>query len=267
MRETTVVAGVDVSKRWLDVYVLPSQERWRSANDAEGVDQLARRLARLDAGLVVCEATGGLERLVWAALEAAGLRLAVLNPRRVRRFAGAVGQLAKTDRQDAALLARCGQQLKPEPTPMPSAQRQSLQALVARRRQVVRTRAAERQRLQQLPSLLHEELRRHIAFLDQAVSRLDQQVEALLHDDPRWRRQAELLQSAPGVGPQVTATLLAELPELGRLSTASGSPLRACYQRMRAAGKPANVALTACMRKLLVILNAMLRDQRPWQPA
>lgn len=312
MSGAEIVAGIDISKRRLDVHVWPGDERWRAANDADGVDELARRLAQLGVGLVVCEATGGLERLVWAALEAAGLRVAVVNPRQVRRYAGAAGRLSKTDRQDAELLARFGRQLAPTPTPMPAAQLQTLRALVARRRQLVKTRTAERQRLQQLPDPLHDEIRRHIAFLDAAVRRLTQEIETQLQQDPHWRRQAELLQSAPGVGPQLAATLIAELSELGRLThkqiaalaglapfnrdsgqfrgqrcvwggraqvrsvlymatlsatRCARSPIRPFYRRLRDAGKPAKVALTACMRKLLTILNAMIRDQQPWQPA
>lgn len=307
-----VVVGVDVSKRWLDVHVSPADAAWRAANEPEGADELARRLVGLQAELVVCEATGGFERLLQAALAAAGLSLAVVNPRQVRRFAGAAGQLAKTDRQDAALLARFGRQMQPRPTPMPSDQVRALQALVARRRQLVQARAVERQRLGQLPAALRDGVQRHIEFLDQEIGQLERQLRTLLDEDPDWRRQAELLQSAPGVGPQTTASLLAELPELGefghkqiaalvglapfnrdsgqwrgqrsvwggRASVRSAlymaalsaircadSPIQAGYRRLRAAGKPFKVAITACMRKLLTMLNAMIRDQQPWQPA
>lgn len=308
----TIVVGVDVSKRWLDVHVSPSGEAWRAANEPDGVDELARRLAEAGPALVVCEATGGLERLLQAALAAAGLSLAVVNPRQARRFAGAAGQLAKTDRQDAALLARFGRQMQPRPTPMPSDQVQELRALVLRRRQLVQARAAERQRRRQSPDALQPSVQRHIEFLSQEISQLERQLRTLLDEDPHWRAQAELLQSAPGVGPQTTASLLAELPELGQLGRKqiaalaglapynrdSGqwrgqrsvwggrasvrrtlymaavsairchdSPLREFHQRLMAVGKPFKVAITACMRKLLTFLNAMIQNQQPWQPA
>lgn len=308
----TVVVGVDVSKRWLDVHVSPAGEQWRAANEPDGVDELARRLVEAGPALVVCEATGGLERLLQAALAAAGLSLAVVNPRQARRFAGAAGQLAKTDRQDAALLARFGRQMQPRPTPMPSDQVQELRALVLRRRQLVQARAAERQRRGQSPDALQQSVQRHIEFLSQEIRQLERQLRTLLDEDPHWRAQAELLQSAPGVGPQTTAALLAELPELGQLGRKqiaalaglapynrdSGqwrgqrsvwggrasvrrtlymaavsairchdSPLREFHQRLMAVGKPFKVAITACMRKLLTFLNAMIQNQQPWQPA
>jgi transposase len=211
--------GIDVSGAWLDVAVRPSGAAWRSANDEAGVGELAGRLRALGPALVVLEATGGLERAAVAALALAGLAVAVVNPRQARDFAKATGRLAKTDALDAAALAHFAEALRPEPRPLPDAQAQALAALVERRRQVVGMLTAERNRRQQAPAAVHAHLDAHIAWLEQALRALDDELDRTLRASPLWREREQLLRGVKGVGPVVARALVAGLPELGRLST------------------------------------------------
>jgi transposase len=212
-----VTVGIDVAKARLDVAVRPSGDPWQAPNDEAGVAALAARLVALAPALVVLEATGGLERLAAAELAAAGLPVAVVNPRQVRDFARAVGQLAKTDALDAALLARFGEAVRPAPRPLPDAAQQELAALLARRRQVVAMRTAERQRLGPARPAGRERLRAHVRWLERELAALDDDLGGALRASPVWRAKEDLLRSVPGVGPVVALTLLAELPELGAL--------------------------------------------------
>jgi transposase len=288
-----VFAGIDVSKAALDVALRPSSEHWRSANDETGIAELVKQLRTRAPELMVLAATGGLERLVVAALALAGLPLAVVNPRQVRDFAKATGRLAKTDALDAAVLARFAEAIHPEPRPLPNDASQSLAALVERRRhQVVGMLTAEKNRSQQ------------------ALKDLDVDLDTSLRARPLWRERDQLLRRVPGVGPTVSLPLLAHLPELGSgsvkhvatlvglapLNRDSGAwrgsraiwggrrqggaalsmaalvgvrhnpVLRSFYDGLLARGKPKKVALTACMHKMLTILHALLRDRTPWQP-
>jgi transposase len=305
-----VFVGIDVAKAALDVAVSPTAERWTLAYTEREVAGLVTRLTALDPALVVLEATGGLEGPLAGALAAAGLPVVVVNPRQVRDFAKATGRLAKTDALDAAVLAHFAAVVRPTPRPLPDAATQSLAALVTRRRQLVEMLTAERNRLGSAPRVLRAEIQAHITWLKRRLGRLDADLHQAIRTSPVWRVQDDLLQSVPGVGPVLSATLLASLPELGRLDRKaiaalvdvaplnrdSGTlrgrrrvwggraavravlymgtlvavrhnpVLRAFYQRLRAAGKLPKVALTACMRKLLTILNAMLKHQRPWNP-
>jgi transposase len=309
MADTAVVAGIDVSKASLDVALSPSEERWSVANDAAGVGALVPRLQALRPALVVLEATGGYERAVVAALAAAGLPVVVANPRQIRAFARAVGQLAKTDRLDAAMLARFGAQVRPTPRALPDAQAQALDALLTRRRQLIEMLTAEKNRLAAAVPAVRRGITQHIRWLERQLDDVDGELGALIEASPLWRAQDDLLQSVPGVGPVLSRTLLGELPELGRLThkqiaalvgvapmardsgtwrgrrgvTGGRAPVRTAlymaavtaaqhnptirvfYRRLRAAGKPAKVALTACMRKLLTILNAMMRAGSYWR--
>jgi transposase len=309
MADTAVVAGIDVSKASLDVALSPSEERWSVANDAAGVGALVPRLLTLRPALVVLEATGGYERAAVAALAAAGLPLVVANPRQIRAFARAVGQLAKTDRLDAAMLARFGAQVRPTPRALPDAQAEALDALLTRRRQLIEMLTAEKNRLAAAVPAVRRGITQHIRWLERQLDDVDGELGALIEASPLWRAQDDLLQSVPGVGPVLSRTLLGELPELGRLThkqiaalvgvapmardsgtwrgrrgvTGGRAPVRTAlymaavtaahhnpvirvfYRRLRAAGKPAKVALTACMRKLLTILNAMMRAGSYWQ--
>ena len=289
---------------------------------AEGTDEADERAA-LDAGiplgspllaaarptLIVLEATGGLEVPVTAALAAAGLAVAVVNPRQVRDFAKAVGQLAKSDALDAHLLARFAEVVRPTPRPLPDADAQDLTALLTRRRQVLAMLVAEQQRLPTTLPSLRPRVEAHIAWLRQERDDLDRELRQRIRQSPAWRADDDLLQSVPGVGPVLATTLIADLPELGHLNrkqiaTLVGvAPLncesgilrgrriiwggraqvraalwmgtlvairhnpiiRQFYARLLAAGKAKKVALTACMHKLLTILNALLRHRTRWQ--
>jgi transposase len=261
--------------------------------------------------LVVLEATGGYETDVVAALALAGLPVAVVNPRQVRDFAKALGRLAKTDAIDATVLAQFGARVQPEPRPLPDAAHQALAALVTRRRQLVEMLTAERHRLPLAHGRIKQNLQAHIHWLEQQIHASNEDLRTCIRDSALWRATEQLLRSVPGIGPTTAACLLADLPELGRLTrrqvaalagvaplnrdsgtrrglrtiwggraavrgalymatlvaTRHNPVIRAFYQRLCAAGKPRKVAIIAAMRKLLTILNAMLKAQRPWQPA
>ena len=211
-----IVVGIDVSKAALDVALRPGRDAWRCANDEAGIAELLDQLRPLGPSLIVLEATGGLERLVVAALALAGLPVAVVNPRQVRDFAKATGQLAKTDALDAAVLAHFAEAIRPEPRPLPDAQSQALAALVERRRQVVGMLTAERNRLQQALPPVRPKVAEHIAWLEQALKELERELDQRLRASPVWRERDQLLRSVPGVGPTVSRTVLAHLPELGQ---------------------------------------------------
>jgi transposase len=306
-----VCVGVDVAKAQLDLACRPSGETWSVANDEAGIHPLVDRLRSLTPTIIVLEATGGYEVAVVAALAAAGLPVVVVNPRQVRDFAKATGQLAKTDRLDAQVLALFAERVRPPTRPLPDEAAQALDALLTRRRQLVEMLTAERNRLLVARAAVRRDLQQHIRWLQRRLADVDGELHTAVKASPLWRVKDDLLQSVPGVGRVVSLTLLAELPELGRLShkeiaalvgvaplnrdsgTLRGKRLvyggrapvraalymaalvatkwnpviRAFYERLRRAGKPAKVALTACMRKLLTILNAMARSGTPWQPA
>ena len=302
--------GIDVAKAQLEYASRPSNQAGTVPNDESGIRELVARCQALTPTLVVCEATGGYEAALVAALATAGLPVVIANPRQVRDFAKAIGQLAKTDAIDAQVLALFAERVRPEPRPLPDAAAQALDALLTRRRQLVEMLVAERNRLLVAASPVRRDLQQHIRFLERRLREADDDLHTAVKTSPIWRVQDDLLQSVPGVGRVVSLTLLAELPELGRLShkqiaalvgvaplardsgTLRGRRLvyggrapvravlymaalvasrrnpviRAFYERLRAAGKPAKVALTACMRKLLTILNAMARTGTSWRP-
>lgn len=308
MESKASYVGIDVSKEHLDVAVLPTEEVWRTTNDERGITGLKERLATHTPTLVVLEATGGYELPLAAALGADGFPVAVVNPRQVRDFAKATGKLAKTDVIDAQVLARFAQRVQPTPRPLPKTQVQEMASLLARRRQVVEMLVAEKQRLGMAMPRVKPSLKEHIAWLERTLDELNGDLGQMLQESPLWRVQEELLRSVPGVGPNLTFTLLAELPELGTLdrrqiaalvgvaplnrdsgafrgrrmvwggratvraalymatlvATRFNPVIRTFYQRLLAVGKPKKVALTACMRKLLTILNAMLKHRTPW---
>ena len=307
-----IFVGIDVAKDRLDVHVRPSGEAFAVARDGKGLDALADRLGRLDVSLAVLEATGGYETMVAAALCAAGLPLAVVNPRQIRDFARATGRLAKTDALDAEAIARFAEAVRPEPRPMPDKQARALAELVARRRQIVEMMTAERNRRKRLASRrMIGSVDRVLATLRRELAELDGEIGDAIRQTPAWRRAENLLKSVPGVGDVTARTLIADLPELGTLrrrqiaalvgvapfnrdsgrmrgrrtvwggranvratlymaalvASKHNPVLKAFYQRLIADGKLKKVALTAVMRKLLTILNAILRDQKPWQTA
>jgi transposase len=308
MSESTVFVGIDVSKAHLDVAVRPEGRPFTVQNDEPGITTLVERLRGLQPHLVVLEATGGLEVPLVSALAAVAVPLVVANPRQVRDFAKATGQLAKTDTLDAQILARFAETVRPTPRPLPDAETQELAALLGRRRQLIEMLTAEKNRVGSAPRRVRKGIQAHITWLERRLTETDDDLSTTIHASPVWREKDDLLQSTPGVGPILATTLLASLPELGTLNrkqiaalvgvapfncdsgtlrgkrivrggrasvravlymsalvAARYNPvIKAFYRRLRQAGKPAKVALTACMRKLLTILNAMLKHQTPW---
>jgi transposase len=310
LEKEKVYVGIDVAKASIEVAVDEPKQRWSFTNNDEGINQAITCLQEMTPGLVVLEATGGLELPLTAALAAAGLPVAVVNPRQIRDFARATGKLAKTDAIDARVIARFGAAIKLAARPLPDAQAQEFSALLTRRRQVVEMITAERNRLRSTYSkVVREFIKEHITRLEQELVKLDDNLRQSVRGSPVWREKDDLLQSVPGVGPILSATLLADLPELGTLdrkqiaalagvaplnrdsgkfkgkrivwggrakvratlymatlvATRHNAVIRAFYQRLCAAGKEKKVALTACMRKLLTVLNAILKHRTPWR--
>ena len=304
--------GIDVSKDRLDVHVLPQDEAFRVERNGKGLAALVERLKPLAPSLVAIEATGGFETTAAAAVAAAGLPLAIVNPAQVRHYAQALGKRAKTDAIDAKVIARFAADVKPEPRPMPDETLQLLADLVARRRQIVEMLQAERQRQKRVTvRRLRKSIERLIRALEKELAELDDDIDTAVRSSSAWREKEDLLASVPGVGPQTARTLIAELPELGRLdrkqiaSLAGLAPytrqsgawkgksmigggrktvrtalfmaamvaarfnpiLKTFRDRLLAAGKSRIVSLIAVARKLLTILNAILRDKTPWQIA
>lgn len=305
---SALFVGVDVSKAQLDVALGSDGERFCVSNDDKGITELVARLETLGPDLIVMEATGGMEMPVASALAILPLPVAVVNPRHVRDFAKATGRLAKTDSLDAQVLAEFGERIRPEARQLPDEQAQALQALVTRRRQVVQMLTMERNRCHTVSPAMRQRIEVHIAWLETELEALNKDLDQHIRQSPLWREKESLLKSVPGVGPVLARTLLAELPELGKLnrkriaalvgvapfnrdsggsrgkrttwggrasiravlymsalSAARCNPtIRPFYQRLLQAGKPKKVALTACMRKLITILNAMARQGTPW---
>lgn len=312
MAEPTVI-GIDVSKAEFSVAVHPTAETWTSETTAAAIEVLVDRLRTVAPQLIVLEATGGYELALAAACATAGLPVAIVNPRQVRAFAQAIGRTAKTDAIDAAVLAVFGARVQPEARAVPDAATHALAGLITRRRQLLEMLSAERQRLAQAPPTgpVTRDLRTHIRWLERRLADVDDEIGTAIQASPVWRVYDDLLRTVPGIGPTTARTLLAELPELGRLDrraiaalvgvapfncdsgqhrgrrriaggrasiraslymaalTASrrNPSLTAFYRRLRARGKPAKVALVAVMRKLLTILNAMIKQRTPWKPA
>ena len=302
--------GIDVAKSELVVATQPGSEPWAVPNDESGVRALVARVASLQPTLIVAEATGGFETLCVAALGAAGLPIVIVNPRQVRDFAKATGHLAKTDRIDAQVIALFADRVRPEVRALPDEAARDLEAVITRRRQLIEMLSAERNRLglvtHQRP--VKQSLKKHIAYLERELKMTDTDLAQLVRESPAWRDKDDLLQSVPGIGPVVSHTLLAELPELGQLdrraiaklvgiapmsrdsgvwrgrrtiqggratvrtalymaalvATRRNATIRAFYQRLIANGKPKKLALIACARKLLTILNQLIRTATPW---
>jgi transposase len=213
-------------------------------------------LRTIQPALIVLQATGGLEVPVAGALAAAALPVVVVNPRHARDFAKATGRLAKTAPLDAQGLAHFAEAVRPTPRPLPEAHVQELSALLTRRRQLVQMLTAERRRLQRAPPRIRADIQAHIAWLDRRLARTDDDLAATIRSSPLWRAKDGMLQSTPSVGPVCSRTLAA---------VRHTAVLKAFYERLRAVGKAPKVALTPCMRKLLIILNAMRTHCTPWQ--
>ena len=302
--------GIDVSKAVLDIAVAPTGEGWSVANSTEGMQQLVRKLGEISPRLIVLEATGGLERRAVAALAGASLPVVAVNPRQVRDFAKATGQLAKTDAIDAAVLALFADRIRPQIRPLRDEETQELEALVVRRRQVVDMLTAEKNRLIAAPpsKRVRTAIGKTIKWFQKQLEEIDSDLDNAVKGSPIWREKDNLLRSVPGVGKVLSRTMLSLVPELGRLGkkqlaalvgvaplnwdsgqqrgrrsvwggrahvravlymgalvAARFNPIiRAFHARLIAAGKLPKVALVACMRKLLTILNAIVRDGTPW---
>jgi transposase len=306
-----IFVGIDVSKAQLDGHCNPKAERFAHPNDQAGIAAIVARLKTLGPTLVVLEATGGLEAPLAAALAAAKLPVAVVNPRQVRDFAKAMGTLAKTDAIDAKILALFAEKIRPQVRELPDEDARQFEAILGRRRQLLEMRVAEQNRLAAATDpKVRKNLQAHIRYLDHRVKEMDAELESAIARSEVYRVKDDLLRSAPGIGPVAARTLLASLPELGKLdgkqiaalaglapmardsgtlkgrrmicggradvrsalymatlSAVRYNPtLKAFYDRLRGAGKPAKVALTAAARKLLTILNAMLKANRAWAP-
>ena len=240
-QEAPRFAGVDVAADRLDVHVRPGDVAWAAANDPDGQAAVAARLAELGAALVVVEASGGYERPLVAEVAAAGVAVAVANPRQVRAFAKAIGQLAKTDALDAAVLARYGEAIRPSPRPLADAAAQELRDLVARRADLVAIQAGEKQRLGRASGAVRASIAEHLAWLKERVGALDRRIAALIAADATWRATATLLLTAPGVGAVTAATLVAALPELGKLDHGQIAALVGVAPRNRDSGKTRGV--------------------------
>jgi transposase len=307
-----VCVGIDVSKARLDVHVLPQGEAFAVPRDGEGLTALAERLRAVSPDVVAVEATGGFEQVVAAALAGASLPLVVVNPAQVRHFAKALGQRAKSDPIDAGVIARFAQATQPVVRPLPDEATRMLADLVARRRQIVEMIAAERNRAHRTQvARIARSIARLIAALEKELASVDEEIDGGLRASPAWRAAEDLLASVPGVGPVTARTLLADLPELGRiggkqiaalaglapfvresgqwkgramvaggrasvrkalfmaaLTAGRHNPvLKAFRDRLLAQGKPKLLVVIAVAHKLLTILNAMMRDQKPWQNA
>ena len=307
-----VVVGIDVSKDYLEVHCRPAGLGFQVARDPAGLDALVAQLAQLEPALVALEASGGFESVVTARLSVASLPVVVVNPVQVRQFARAIGKRAKTDPIDAAVIAHFAEATNPPVRDVPDEATRILNSLLSRRRQIVEMAVAERQRLSQAPTAaLKKSIQRLLKALQRELHELDREIDDTVKRTPAWREKENLLRSVPGIGPVISRTLIAGMPELGRLdrrqvaSLAGVAPftrqsgkwkgktfigggrgdvrqmlymgaltatrfnpeLSAFYHRLIAAGKAPNQALIAVARKLLVILNAILRDKKPWLPA
>jgi transposase len=305
-----IFVGIDVAKLQLDLAVRGAEDIWQYGNNESGILELVGRLADMAPTLVVIEASGGWEMSLVAELAFAKLPVAVVNPTRVRSFARAAGQLAKTDKLDASMLAWFAESIRPEVRPLRNEQEAYLSSLVTRRRQVIEILTAEKNRRNTTHGLVGQRLQEHIDWLNEELSSLDKEIGRFIQVNPDWREKQTLLKSVPCVGPVTSFTMLADLPELGTLNrqkiaalvglapfnrdsgprhgkrhifggrasvrrvlymaaltgTRSNPVIRSFYERLLARGKEKKVALAACMRKLLVILNAMIRDRKPWNP-
>lgn len=305
----SVVVGVDVSKRQLDISA--ANRQWSVSNSISGIDEFVLQLKQMVVRMVVLESTGGLERPLMTALYSAGIPFSLINPGRVREFAKSIGQMAKTDKIDARLLVRYGEAINPPITRLPSEDEQLLSALLTRRRQLIDMLTQEKNRDDTCHPVAKESLERVMAMFDAEIASIDHQLSDLIKEVPEFREKNKLLQTVPGVGPILAMTLLADVPEIGTvdrkhiaslvgvapfnkdsghhhgkrsikggraavrsvlymaaLSAIRFNPIIRCFHDcLEAKGKPTKVVIVACMRKLLTILNAMIRSMSPFLPS
>jgi len=303
-----IFVGIDVCKAQLDVAIRPTAQILSVPNDKASIKTLVKHLEKLRPTLVVLESTGGLERQVMLALVGAEISVVMANPRQVRDFAKSTGQLAKTDRIDAAVLAHYAEAIRPQPRPLPDELTLELRALTVRRRQIIDMIVAEKNHLATASKAIKKRITAHITYLEQELDDADQDLDRFIGKNPLWKQNQEILCSTPSIGPVSSRTMLAELPELGTLgrkqisalvgvapfprdsgtlkgrrtiwggrasvrgalfmatlvATRFNPVIRDFYKRLRAKGKPSKVALVACMHKLLIILNAMIKNKTRW---
>ena len=302
--------GIDISKDSLDVCIDPGAEALHVAYDHKGIEAICQRLKTESPTLIVVEATGGLEMRLASELAALGLSIAVINPRQARDFAKATGQLAKTDRVDAAILAAFAKAIRPQVRALKDAETRALDDLVSRRRQLIAMRVQETLRLGTAASKpMQKSLNAHIAWLDKQITEIDTDLTQRLHDSDVWRTKDDLLRGIPGVGVVTSQTMIAKCPELGTLNRREiaaligvaplandsgkhrgkrfvwggradvravlymaaisairfNTKIKAFAERLKLTGKPAKVVIVACMRKLLTIMNAMLKNNACWE--
>lgn len=305
-----IFVGIDVSQGTFDVLVRPTGEYFQAGNDPDGIGRLRQRLLQLRPELVVMEATGGYERELSIALVLAGLPVAVVNPRQVRDFAKAMNRFGKTDRVDAGIIAMFGEKLNPEARGVPEKEVRELDALVTRRQQLIDMRTAEKNRAGVAPASQKLRIKDHIRYLDAQIDAIEEELEGAIQKSQVWQARNELLTSVPSIGAVTSSTLIARVPELGRLTGKAIAALigvapfavdsgkykgqrkiwggradvrtalymatisaircnpviRAHYEQLKGRGKQSKVAIVACMRKLLIVLNAIVRTNQPWCP-
>jgi transposase len=310
MAEDKVYVGIDVSKAWLDIAFHPGQESWRIENSQKGIRKLIKRFQNLQIEQIVVEATGGYEAKLVDELSHAALPVSRVNPGRVRKFAQGLNWFAKTDKIDAKVLALFGEKAQPRLVVLPSAAEKRLSALLKRRKQVLDILTAEQNRRELAEKDVLSYIEKVIQVLKKQLEDLDTQIHDLIEQTPELKQNRDLLQSVPGVGQVLSATLVSQVPELGKcdrkeiaalagvapfnhdsgkkrgkrmirggrpfirnvlymatLSATRFNPIiKAMYERLLAAGKQKKVAIVACMRKLLTILNAIIRTQTAWHP-
>lgn len=309
MNDEQIYVGIDISKEKLDIALRPTETHKEFTYDDAGITKLVKYLRGIKPAIVVLEATGGYETVVAASLGIENIPVAVANPRHVRDFAKATGKLAKTDALDARVIAHFAEAIKPQPQPVTDEQSRELKEVLARRRQIIEMITAEKNRLTKTGAHIKGHIEAHIEWLQRELDDINSRLSHLVKESPLWREKDNLLRSVPGVGFVLSITLLADLPELGRLNrhqiaalvgvapfnrdsgtlrgkrtvwggrarvrsalymstlvaTRYNSVIRAFYERLCSVGKCKKAALTACMRKLLVILNAILRTGIPWK--
>ncbi len=306
-----IFVGVDVAKEKVDVAVRPTGEKWEARNDEQGRKELVQRLRKLSPTLVVLEATGGYEVELALALTDASVAVRIVNPRQVRDFAKGKGLLAKTDSLDAGILAEYAETYRPEARSLPDEEAREMAAVLARRRQLIDMKIAEKNRLEHAKGEVRKRIVAHVDWLESEIERTERNLDDKIRRSPLYVEKNERLQSVPGVGKQTALSLILNLPELGTLdrkqiaALAGVAPfnrdsgkrrgkksiwggraqvravlymaavvasrhnkvIRVFYEKLLAAGKPKKLALTACMRKLLTILNSMTRSGSSWIPS
>ncbi len=314
MGKSEIFVGIDVSEKLLEVAELGEAAElaeakvWTAANEQSAIEELVKRLLTISPKLIVLEATGRLEMAAAGAMAAASLPVSIVNPRWVKNFSRASGIVAKTDKIDARVIARFADKMRPEPRPLKDEHTQELEALLTRRRQLVDMLTAEKNRFKRAQGPISDSIRTHILWLKQSLKEVDKNLNNSIKSSPLWCEKDEIIRSVPGVGPILSTTLLAGLPELGTLNRKkiaalvgvapfncdSGAfkgtrrtwggraPIRTVlymatvaaircnaaikvfHKRLIEAGKKPKVAITACMRKLLTILNSMVRNRTAW---